>query len=67
MPQDEQQRPRQPGWQDLLQRHQDPLLRAVHLQGLRGEDLVGQVPGVEGTEAGHLEGTHFLLKFLICF
>ena len=61
MPQDEQQRPRQPGWQDLLQRHQDPLLRAVHLQGLRGEDLVGQVPGVEGAEASHLERASALL------
>ena len=55
VPKDEPQRSRQPGGQDLLQRHQDPLLRPVHIQGLRREDLVGQVPGVEGAEAGRLE------------
>jgi hypothetical protein len=59
---DESQRSREPRWADLLQRHQDSLLRPLHLQGLRREDLVGKMPPVEGTTASGVERTNSLLN-----
>ncbi len=62
MSEDESQRSREPRWADLLQRHQDSLLRPLHLQGLRREDLVGKMPPVEGTTASGVERTNSLLN-----